>query len=101
MRGFARRPCHGCGVTFETGRSTTANPSSVSSREDFAAFVEAALADFTTGGADTWENGTLERFLDGLAAVSHARVEDLDSASQEAATWQLFAQLVAAATGYE
>ena len=71
------------------------------SRDDFAAFVAAVLADFDGGGADTWENGTLARFLDGLAAVTHARFVDLDRASQDLATWRLFAQLIAAATGYE
>jgi hypothetical protein len=53
------------------------------------------------GGSDDWENGTLEGFLDGLAAASHARVVDRDGASQELASWRLFAELVAAATGYE
>jgi hypothetical protein len=88
-------------MTFETGRATTADPSSVRSRDDFAAFVETALADFTSGGADAWENGSLERFLDALAAVSNARTVDRGTSSQEAATWQLFAALLAAATGYE
>jgi hypothetical protein len=71
-------------MSVEAGRSTTADPSSVQSRDDFAAFVEVALADFAAGGAGTGENGTLERFLDGLAAVSHARLADRDTASQEA-----------------
>jgi hypothetical protein len=62
--------------------------------------VEAALKDFSAGGPGEWENATLERFLDGLAAVSRARVADSDAAVQEVPTWQLFAQLVAAATGY-
>jgi hypothetical protein len=88
-------------VTFDTGRSTTADPSSVRSRDDFASFVEAVLADFGSGGADTWENGTLARFLDGLAAATYARFVDPGPASQDLATWQLFAQLVVAATGYE
>jgi hypothetical protein len=88
-------------VTYETGRPTTADPSSVGSRDDFVGFVEAALADLRAAGADEWENGTLERFLDGLAAVSDARVVDGDRASQETPTWRLFAELVAAATGYE
>jgi hypothetical protein len=61
-------------VSFETGRSTTADPSSVQSRDNFAAFVEVALTDFAAGGAGRWENGTLERFLDGLAAVSHRAI---------------------------
>lgn len=88
-------------MTFETGRLTTGDPSSVGTRDDFAAFVEAVLADLRAGGADEWENGTLERFLDGLAAASYARVVDRDGDVQEVAEWKLFAELVAAATGYE
>ncbi len=89
-------------MTFETWRSTAAGPSSVQSRHDFAAFVEAALADSTIGGAaDQWEYASLERFLDAVAAVSSARVADRDAASQEAASWQLFVELLATANGYE
>ena len=88
-------------MTFETGRYTTADPSAVRTRDDFAAFVEAALSDFTADGASEWENATLGRFLDGLSAVSHSRLVDIEAVAQELPTWQLFAQLVAAATGYE
>jgi len=62
----------------------------VGSREDFTQFVEAALADLRATGALEWENGTLESFLDGLVAVSDARVIDRDPAVQETASWRLF-----------
>jgi hypothetical protein len=88
-------------VTFGTGRATTADPTAVSDRDDVASFIDGVLADFAAGGAGEWENSTLERFLDGLAAVAHARLSGLDAASQEVATWQPFAHLVAAATGCE
>jgi hypothetical protein len=73
----------------------------VRTRDDFASFVEAALRDLAADGTSEWENATLERFLDALSAVSHGRLVDTEAAAQELPTWQLFAQLVAAATGYE
>lgn len=86
-------------VTFETGRSTAADPSDVVSRDDFAEFVAAILAEWRTSGATEWENPTLDRFLDALAAFALGRVAE--QAGQETATWRLFAEMLAAATGYE
>jgi hypothetical protein len=86
-------------VTYETGRATDVNPSSVHSRDDFADFLSAVLSDFRATGASEWENGTLDRFLDAFSAFAATRVADM--ADQERASWRLFAELVQAATGYE
>ena len=85
---------------FETGRRTNVDTSSIATRADLAEFLEKVLADFRTGGGEAeWENATLDRFLDGLAAFAGARVWDRDD--QETASWRLFAEMIAVATGYE
>lgn len=61
--------------------------------------LQAVRQDYATGGESEWENGTLDRFLDGLAAFAEARVAD--RGDQEAPTWELFAEMIVAATGYE
>jgi uncharacterized protein YggL (DUF469 family) len=86
-------------VTDETGRAAHVESADVSNRDDFADLVLAVLEDFRRGGEAEWENGTLDRFLDGLAAFADARV--VDGGDQERATWRLFAQMIVAATGYE
>ena len=69
-------------------------------RDDFAAFVSDVLADFAErGGSCEWENGTLDRFLDGMAAFAAARLQG--GADQEKPTWKLFAEIIAAGTAYE
>jgi len=78
-----------------------ADSSGVLTRDDFAGFLQRVLADFRSGGSSEWENDTLERFLDGLAAFACAREVDRNADEQETATWRLFAEIVAAATGYE
>lgn len=88
-------------MSYETGRFTTADPAGVRSREDFAQFAEAVLADFRGSGSSEWENATLERFLDALAAFSAARLVDRQVNEQEMPSWRVFAEIVAAATGYE
>ena len=84
---------------FETGRPTAKTPSGISNRDDFGESVLRVLGDFKGTGGSEWENNTLERFLDGLSAFALARVHNQHG--QEEPTWQLFAQIVAAATGYE
>ena len=86
-------------MAWETGRSTSADSALVETRADFEDFLDAVLEDFRGTGEVEWENATLERFLDGLAAVASARI--VDQPGQELATWRLFAELVAMATGYE
>jgi hypothetical protein len=87
-------------VTRETGRNTSADPSAVATRDDFANFLDAVLADFRSAGESEWENATLERFLDGFAASSSAR-QVFHRGDQETPTWRLFADMIVAATGYE
>jgi hypothetical protein len=94
-------PCQHGPVTYETGRATDVDPSRVETREDFADFLIAVLDDFRGDGESEWENGTLERFLDGLSAFAHARVVNVPEQDQERASWRLFAEIVRAATGYE
>jgi hypothetical protein len=86
-------------VSHETGRPTVVDPSEVISRDAFGNFIQAVLQDYEKSGQSEWENATLPRFLDALAAVSSARVRD--TADQETASWTLFAKMVVAATGYE
>ncbi len=82
------------------GRATNIDPSSVSSRDGFADFLEAVLDDFRAqGGRSEWENAKLDRFLEALAAFAAARV--VESGEQETPSWSLFAEMIAAATGYE
>ncbi len=95
------RKCQHGAVTFETGRATDVEPSRVETREDFARFLVAVLADFRATGASEWENGTLDRFLDAFAAFADTRVVDVPEQDQEHASWRLFAGMVQAATGYE
>jgi len=88
-------------VTFETGRATQVDPSNIETRDDFARFLAAVLADFRSNGHATWENSSLDRFLDGLSAFADARVVNAPKLDQEQASWRLFAEIVRAATGYE
>ncbi|GIM94674.1 DUF7660 family protein [Paractinoplanes toevensis] len=88
-------------MSYETGRATDVDPSNVETRDDFARFLLAVLADFQSTGGVEWENGTLDRFFDGLSAVTDARVVQAPQADQEQASWRLFAEIVRAATGYE
>jgi hypothetical protein len=87
-------------VTYETGRMTDVDPAGVSTRDAFGDFLLGVLADFRSGASE-WQNGTLERFLDGLSAFALARLVNTPDAEQERASWQLFAEMIAAATGYE
>ena len=89
------------GEPNETGQATDVDPSRVETREDFAHFLSALLADFRATGASEWENGTLDRFLDAFAAFAGAQVVDVPERRQKHASWRLFAEIVQAATGYE
>jgi hypothetical protein len=86
-------------VGYETGRATTVDPSGVTSRDDFADFLQAVLQDYEGTGRTEWENATLDRLLDALTAFSSARVSG--AGDQETASWRLFAEMIVAATGYE
>lgn len=84
---------------YETGRPTREDPVGVRTRDDFGEYVLRVLGDYRDAGASEWENATLERFLDGLSAFALARVHE--QPDQQDASWQLFAEIIAAATGYE
>jgi hypothetical protein len=88
-------------MNYETGRATHVDSSNVETRDDFARFLSAVLADFRATGEADWENGTLDRFLDGLSAFAAARVVEAQEPDQEQASWRLFAEILLAATGYE
>jgi hypothetical protein len=88
-------------VNYETGRATDVDPSNVETRDDFARFLSAVLADFRSTGEAEWENGTLDRFFDGLSAFADARVVETPEPDQEQVSWRLFAEIVRAATGSE
>jgi hypothetical protein len=92
---------HHNAVIYETGRATDVDTSNIETRDDFADFLSTVLADFRSTGESEWENGTLDRFLDGLAAFTQARVVDEPELDQEQASWRLFAEVVRAATSYE
>ncbi|MGW5355879.1 DUF7660 family protein [Streptomyces sp. NPDC004031] len=70
----------------------------VRSREDLARYVGELLADYRRRG-DTWENATLERFLDALAAClgAHGREASADTPAE----WGYLAFVLGAATVYE
>ncbi|WP_285556100.1 DUF7660 family protein [Actinoplanes regularis] len=91
---------------YDTGRFADVsdeNLAAVRSHVDAARIVEQMLADLRAH-PDQWENSTLERFLDALAASLDA-VEPLHTnrggpvASQP--TWRLLAELLVKASGYE
>lgn len=88
-------------VNHETGRATDVDPDNVETRDDFACFLSAVLADFRSAGEAEWENGTLDRFLAGLSAFAEARVAESSEPDQEQASWRLFAEIIRAAIGYE
>jgi hypothetical protein len=76
---------------------------SVCSREDFVVFVKALSKDLRDNPA-TWENGTLERFLEALAAW----IEDMDGyylnqgkPVPQQPDWKVAADMLMAAKVYE
>lgn len=85
-------------MEYETGRFTHADASTVQSREDFISFTDALLGDFRIGGGESeWENRTLGDFLEALSDLA----EGGTMSQRDEPSWQAFAALIAAATGYE
>lgn len=77
--------------------------SRISSREDFVAFVRALRADLEAAPGE-WENDTLERFLEAVAAWTH----DMDGYFRNRGEpvpkqpdWRTFGQILIAAKHYE
>jgi hypothetical protein len=88
---------------YETGRPADVDPSSVTTRQDAVVFVNDMLQDLHAH-PDSWENSTLDRFLEALAASLDCielgyrnRGEELPTQP----TWQLLAELLVMASGYE
>lgn len=91
---------------YDTGRFADVSDqdlTAVHSHTDAARIVEQMLADLRAH-PDAWENSTLERFLDALAASLDA-LESLHTNRGEAMpsqpTWKLLADVLVMATGYE
>jgi hypothetical protein len=89
---------------YDTGRfAEVTGLEHVATHTDVVAIVEQMLADLKAH-PDEWENGTLERFLDALAASLDAlpplhanRGEDMP----DQPTWKTIAEVLVMATGYE
>jgi hypothetical protein len=87
----------------ETGRFADVDLSGVEGRDDVAALVSLMVADLRAY-PDSWENPTLDRFLEALAAsLGDAGSGDYDGGIQRPVqpTWRLFAELLVMASGYE
>lgn len=90
---------------WETGRSAEVGDllDHVHDHRDLARVVEVMRADLLAH-PNEWENHTLERYLEGLAAL----VDDLDGLlanrgeeMPERPSWALIAELLTGASGYE
>lgn len=67
---------------------------SIRSREDFAAFAR-ALSEDLHDNPETWENGSLERFLEALAALAE------ETSAQQKPDWKAVGDMLMAAKVYE
>lgn len=89
---------------YETGRfAEVSNLNLIKDRADAAGLVEEMLEDLREH-PDEWENPTLERFLEALAASLEAlpRVYlHRDEPFPTQPTWKLFAEALVMASGYE
>lgn len=89
---------------YDTGRfAEVGDLSQVGSRIDLAQVIQRMLSDLLAH-PDEWENSTLDRFLEALAAslgglpgLYANRGEQLP----EPPTWKVFAEALVMATGYE
>jgi hypothetical protein len=76
----------------------------VTDRNSFIGFVESLLQDYRTN-KDAWENGTLESFLEAMAAYTNDIQGYYDNTSQDVnadvASWKVFADILKGASMYE
>ena len=79
------------------------NTKAISNQEDFLAFIKLLIEDFKTNG-NNWENKTLDTYLEAIESWT----EDMDgyylNTNQkipENINWQVFANILRAATMYE
>lgn len=84
-------------------RDFKAQVDSISSKEDFTKFLGTLLEDLQSGRS-AWENNTLDEYLDGIKSWT----EDMDGyyinmgkPIPEDVNWQVFAEILTAATRYE
>lgn len=87
----------------QAGRLAQVDLDGVVSRDDIVDVLRTMINDFRKN-PDAWENTTLDNFLDGFAAA----IEGLDQTYAERGevapsqpSWQLIAELLVAASGYE
>jgi hypothetical protein len=87
----------------QAGRLAQVDLDGVVSRDDIVDVLRTMINDFRKN-PDAWENTTLDNFLDGLASA----IEGLDQTYAERGevapaqpSWQLIAELLVAASGYE
>lgn len=80
---------------YETGRFADVDPSCVATKQDAAVLVEAMASDLRQHPGE-WENQTLERFLEALAA---SLTSGRDWPEQQ--SWRLLAEALMMASGYE
>ena len=89
---------------YETGRFARAGDlSQVSSHTDVAQVAERMLTDLRDHPAE-WENPTLERFLDALAASLEGLpglYANRGERFPESPTWKILAEALVMASGYE
>ena len=92
------------GSPYDTGRfAEVDNLDQVSSHVDAARIVSQMLNDLRTH-PDDWENPTLERFLEALAASLESlpgNYAHRDEQSPAQPSWKLFAEMLVKASGYE
>jgi hypothetical protein len=89
---------------YDTGRfADVTGLDQVATHADVAGIVEQMLADLRAHPTD-WENATLERFLDALAACLDglpSRYTNQAEQLPDQPTWQLLAEVLVTASGYE
>jgi hypothetical protein len=88
---------------YSTGRGADVDPTSVTTRQEAINLVLAMHHDLEAHPSE-WENPTLPRFLEALAAamegIEHAYTNE-GKALPEQPSWQLLAGLLVMASGYE
>jgi hypothetical protein len=93
----------GVSEVYETGRPAEVDVPDVTTRDDVVVVIQDMLNDLRKN-PDAWENASLGPYLEALAA-SIEDVEQIYSERGEAApsqpSWQLVADLLVRASGYE
>ncbi|HEX3628605.1 MAG TPA: hypothetical protein VH280_24615 [Verrucomicrobiae bacterium] len=72
----------------------------IRSREDFVAFARALSADLRDN-PETWQNGSLERFLEALAACAENVVGECPKPVPQKPEWKVLADMLMAAKVFE